>query len=314
MQRSQTIIAIAVLATAIGAATTLGPNLWQGLWTDVEGTDVEDDAIGPETTRGALGQRRAQLARLAHDPDIDQELIELLQGLESDLETQREVQEILVAQLAELKRERSTIANFAESDANADPAQTLEETVAEDPDAQRMARFRARRGPATEERLVAAGFGADQAREIVSRADAMAMERLNMQYQATREGWIDTDRYRDALTDLPDVREVVTNEYGDDAYDRYLYAAGRPNRLVVQDVFQDSPAGAAGLQPGDRVIAMADERIYSTRDLMNVASSGREGETVPLVVERGEAVFELYVPRGPLGIRGGRGFENPADP
>ena len=53
----------------------------------------------------------------------------------------------------------------------------------------------------------------------------MAMERLNMQYQATREGWIDTERYRDALTDLPDVREVVTNDYGDDAYDRYLYAA-----------------------------------------------------------------------------------------
>ncbi|MDH3643440.1 MAG: PDZ domain-containing protein, partial [Gammaproteobacteria bacterium] len=174
--------------------------------------------------------------------------------------------------------------------------------------------LRGRRGAVSEERLIAAGFAADQASEIVGRADAIAMQRLNTQYQAAREGWMDTDRYREAMSALPDVREELTASYGDDAYDRYLYASGRPNRLVVRDVLQDSPAGAAGLQAGDTVLAMADERIYSTRDLMAVASSGSEGETVPLVVQRGDVTFELYVPRGPLGIRGGRGFEAPRTP
>jgi hypothetical protein len=307
MRSLQTIIAVAVLAIIIAAGITLGPRLGHSLLLE-RGAET---GARPTSTGTGLAARRAQIERLARDPDVTPELIELLRGLQLDLQAQGDEQLRLAGQLAELRRERLALSSVADAVASTDPPTNA---FAESPEAVLLERFRGRPGPVTEDRLVAAGFAADQAREIVSRADVIAMERLNVQYQAAREGWLDTEQYREALADLPDVRKVLTTQYGDDAYDRYLYASGRPNRLIVQDVLQDSPAGAAGLQPGDRVLALADDRIYSTRDLMNIASSGREGETVPLVVERGDAIFELYVPRGPLGIRGGRGFENPANP
>ena len=305
MVSNKTLIAIAAVAvgTAAAAGVTLGPALWI------------DAAAEPVALDRAPGTREAQLARLAEDPDIAPELIELVRALQRDLQAQQAAQLQLAAQLAELQRARSVPEGAANTDARAAADQNTdaasEPSTGEDPAARW---WRGGGGPASEERLIEAGFAAGQARQLLSRVDAVAMERLNLQYQAVRDGWMGTDRYREALSALPDLREIVTTEFGDDAYDRYLYATGRPNRLVVRDVLKDSPATSAGLQPGDRVLAMDNQRIYSTRDLMSIASAGSEGETVPLVVERGDAVFEVYVPRGPLGIRGGRGFENPANP
>ena len=156
-----------------------------------------------------------------------------------------------------------------------------------------------------------AGFSDQDARDIIEQVDSMALERLNLRYQAAREGWLDTPEYAETMSELPDTREVLQNQYGAAAYDRYLYASGRSNRLVVGDVYQGSVAADAGLQPGDMVMEMADQRVYNTRDLMSIATQGSAGTTVPLVVQRGGALVQLYVPRGPLGIRARRGFENP---
>ena len=111
---------------------------------------------------------------------------------------------------------------------------------------------------------------------------------------------------------MPSTRDVVVEDYGEDGYDRYLYASGRPNRVVVNDIYTESVAASAGLQSGDMVVAMDNQRIYSTRDLRNIAASGLEGETVSVTILRDGQPFEIYVPRGPLGIRSERGFENPA--
>jgi C-terminal processing protease CtpA/Prc len=289
MSIRQTATVIAVISAA-AAAIMLG-------WKFSPGTTSQ-----PEHPDADPQQRHALLENLAADPTIDPALLSLVEGLQNDLQVQQQAIARLAEQLAEIER--------ADAEAD-DPQQPADAT---DTESELFRQFRNRRGPVSEERLVTVGFSVDQAREIVGRADTIAMERLNTQYQAAREGWLDTDQYREALDALPDIRETISAEYGDDAYDRYLYASGRPNRLVVRDVLQDSPAGAAGLQTGDQVLAMADQRIYSTRDLMSVASSGSEGETVPLVVQRGDVTFEIYVPRGPLGIRGGRGFEAPKTP
>lgn len=290
MSIRQTATIIAVFTAAVAVAILLG-------WEFSPDTTSQSEHPGADPQ-----QRHALLENLAADSSIDPALLSLVEGLQNDLQVQQQAIARLAEQLAEIER----------ADAEADDPQNPADAT--DTESELVRQFRNRRGPVSEERLVTVGFSADQAREIVGRADAIAMERLNTQYQAAREGWLDTDQYREALDALPDIRETISADYGDDAYDRYLYASGRPNRLVVRDVLQDSPAGAAGLQTGDQVLAMADQRIYSTRDLMSVASSGSEGETVPLVVQRGEVIFELYVPRGPLGIRGGRGFEAPGTP
>jgi hypothetical protein len=312
MNSKQTIAAIALLATVItGILVARGalPNVDLAAFGNTDVTAAGDN----------LEQRRTRIARLARDTDTAPELIQLLQDLQDDLQEQREIQQHLAAQLNNLRRESMAMAGITHDQGQIEPGATATTDASEASEvsaasAARAAQFWRRRTPVTEGRLVAAGFSNDQAQDIVRQVDSVAMDRLNLQYQAAREGWMDTEQYREARAGLPDVREVVTSQYGHDAYDRYLYASGRPNRLVVRDVLQNSPAGAAGLQPGDRVLAMADQRIYSTRDLINIASSGSEGESVPLVVERDDAVFELYVPRGPLGIRGDRGFQDPASP
>ena len=85
----------------------------------------------------------------------------------------------------------------------------------------------------------------------------------------------------------------------------------RPNRVVVQDVMENSPAAIAGLRPGDTLVSAANRRIHSTRDLLQAANSGPVDEA--LRVRRGNSTLDVYVPRGPLGVRTSRGYENPVD-
>ncbi len=104
---------------------------------------------------------------------------------------------------------------------------------------------------------------------------------------------------------------VLQTTYGDDAYDRYLYASGRSNRLVVRDVYQGSPAEDIGLIPGDTVLSADNQRVYSSRDLMAITTNGSSGEIVLLTIQRDGSQFELYMPRGPLGITTKQASVNP---
>ena len=92
-------------------------------------------------------------------------------------------------------------------------------------------------------------------------------------------------------------------EIGDEAYDRFLYLTGQPNRVVIDSVIADSPAQQAGLQAGDVVINYADGRIFSWVDLRDATRAGQRGEYIIMRVQRDGELFELNVPRGPLGVR-----------
>ncbi|MCZ6619803.1 MAG: PDZ domain-containing protein, partial [Gammaproteobacteria bacterium] len=119
-------------------------------------------------------------------------------------------------------------------------------------------------------------------------------------------------QYRSSIAKLPNTREFLQTTYGDEAYDRYLYAAGRSNRLVVRDVYQGSAAEDVGLLPGDTVLSWDNRRVYSSRDLMTIATDGSSGESVLLTIQRDGARFEVYMPRGPLGITTRQDSVNPA--
>jgi hypothetical protein len=231
------------------------------------------------------------------DPDLDPRVAEVLQRLQDELDAQKRAQRALRAELGVLGSEAPLGAN---NDAALQPAKDAPDKVTADSTAfgHSLGRGQSKR----EERLEAAGVLPYQAESILATADRLAMERLNVQFQAEREGWAD-ERYAEALRELPSLRDVLANEYGDDAYDLYLYASGSPNRVVVRDVYSDSPASMAGLINGDRVISMDGQRVYSERDMREIATSGSAGETIAVVVERDGARFEVYVPRRPLGVR-----------
>lgn len=151
--------------------------------------------------------------------------------------------------------------------------------------------------------LVAAGLDASQAAEILRRQNRLEMQRLELRDRASREGWADNERFFEAMRELNDDVGSLRAEIGDEAYDRFLYLIGQPNRVVIDSIIDDSPAQLAGLQAGDVVVDYADGRIFSWVDLRDATRAGQRDEYVLLRVQRDDQLLELSVPRGPLGVR-----------
>jgi hypothetical protein len=152
----------------------------------------------------------------------------------------------------------------------------------------------------SEDRFLAAGFDPVSAAELKKRASEIEMDRLYLRHQARREGWHRTPEYDQAVRKL---RQSIKEELGEDAYDRFLFASERSNRLLVDSVMESSPAEQNGLQPGDIIFRYDGSRVFSYRDLRDATTRGEMGETVPVEIRRGGEVLEVDLPRGPLGVR-----------
>src|SRR5262245_21588464 len=121
----------------------------------------------------------------------------------------------------------------------------------------------------------------DRVREAFA---ANEMLLLQLEDRARREGWFGTPRYRDALLEA---REGLRSELGDDQFDLLLYASGRHNRVVVEDLLDGSPAQRAGIQPGDEILSYADQRVFWAPDLKYRTAQGTPGEPVAIDLLRG---------------------------
>jgi membrane-associated protease RseP (regulator of RpoE activity) len=155
------------------------------------------------------------------------------------------------------------------------------------------------------ETLIAAGFTEPQAADIQARLDAIDLKNLYLEDRARREGWLGTARYQEETREL---REQAFRELrpqiGDESYDRLLYALKRPNRVMVREVIQLSPAAQADLQPGDRIIEYDGQRIFTIPELQTLTGKGTAGAPVLVRLKRtGGESLNVYLPRGPLGIR-----------
>lgn len=66
----------------------------------------------------------------------------------------------------------------------------------------------------------------------------------------------------------------------------YLGPEDEAPGAAVRGLVQGSGAESAGLQPGDRILAIGDRRIASSAELIEVVKSKRAGDTVDLMVDR----------------------------
>lgn len=151
--------------------------------------------------------------------------------------------------------------------------------------------------------LLDAGMDSTEAEQLKVFFEELEMQRLYLRDRAIREKWANTQRFRNELQQLNAQEAALQNQLSEQTYDAYLYASGQPNRVVVQSVLASAPAAGAGIQAGDHVLRYDNQRIYSWRELREATAEGDINETVAIEVERGGRRMQLFVPRGPLGIR-----------
>jgi S1-C subfamily serine protease len=128
------------------------------------------------------------------------------------------------------------------------------------------------------------------------------LARLELYDEASRNGWLRSDRYRDELRRINEQRVSIEDEIGIDAYDRYLYETGQPNRVAVESVLPGSAGEESGLLPGDVIQRYGDVKVLDFQDLRAATSAGERDELVSVIVVRGGEPVELLLPRGPIGI------------
>jgi hypothetical protein len=148
--------------------------------------------------------------------------------------------------------------------------------------------------------LVGRGIDERHAAWLHERFEELQMDELYLRDEAAREGWLGRPRYHKRVQDL---RGSSREELGDDDYDLLIYASGRNNRVLLSDVLQNSPAAAAGIEPGDLLVRYDDRAVFNTRDLLSATTQGAAGSTVAVDLVRNGEPLRVYVRRGPLGAR-----------
>ena len=158
--------------------------------------------------------------------------------------------------------------------------------------------------------LELAGLSNSEIEEVKEVWEEREMEKLYLTDEANRNGTVRTKEFHDRLANL---NRTVREELGDELYDAFLYATGAPNRVVVKQVLENSPAGYSGLVTGDVVIRYSGERIFDALRFKQATADGEVGRPVSIEVERDGEVFSFGIPRGPLGVQLSRGSYPPRD-
>lgn len=151
------------------------------------------------------------------------------------------------------------------------------------------------------DRLVEAGFSPARAEWILQREAELTMEAMQARFEAQRSGDMQAmfDAARQGTSGL-------RAELGDTEYERYLEAYGRPTTVSVRRVLESSPGQRAGLRPGDEIVSYAGQRVFSYDELSGELLQGQPGESVVVDIFREGMPMQVIIPRGPIGIEGGR--------
>jgi len=106
---------------------------------------------------------------------------------------------------------------------------------------------------------------------------------------------------------IDDVRKTIAQLMSVEQLDRtYHGLAGRDLKtgtsrmLIVDNTQPDSPAAKSGLKPGDVVLKVADKEVVDNADFERSLIGRRAGESVTVLVRRGETTESLQLALAPL--------------
>ncbi|MBT3203069.1 MAG: hypothetical protein HOB14_10820 [Gammaproteobacteria bacterium] len=100
--------------------------------------------------------------------------------------------------------------------------------------------------------------------QVMDRVKQNSFSMLELRQQARSEGWIDSPEYIKKSNISGDLTSGIREEFGDRAFDLYLYFSGRPNRIQLKRVQSGSIEKFASLQTGVVIITRYDSNnIYS---------------------------------------------------
>lgn len=151
--------------------------------------------------------------------------------------------------------------------------------------------------------LIDAGLDEYQANKIRDVYEDVEMERLYLRDRAIREGWIGDARYRQEREQLDARLGSLKDELNENEYDAFLFATGRPNRVIIESTLSTSPARDAGIKNGDSVIRYNNIRVYTWSDLRDATTKCQTEAMIEVELERNGQRQRVYVPCGPLGVR-----------
>ena len=221
---------------------------------------------------------------------------ERLAALEQALSIERQARQLLQEEVLFLNdtidRQRLTGRSSTEIDASSDP----EPSAGRD----RRAADGRDRNERRADRLVEVGFTPTEAEWIMRRESELQMEALQARYDARRAGESVSFFSGGAR------RQALRQELGDADYERYLEARGRPTQVAISTVLEGSPALAAGLQPGDQILNYDGRRVFSMDEITALTMEGEAGQNVLVDITRDGVLMQVSIPRGPLGVTGGR--------
>lgn len=221
---------------------------------------------------------------------------ERIRALEQAVSEEREVRQLLQEEIFYLTAELDRLHAVEQQ-----PEVGSEEVSAEElQERQRYAMYRAA-GETRVKGLIDAGFEPTVAQWIVQRESELEMDALRARYEAQRSddpsAWF-RSRY--------DASNALREELGDAQYERYLAATGRSTSVLISNVIESSPGRTAGLLPGDEIVSYDGKRVFSMDDIVQQTMQGEPGQNVTVDLRRDGVLMQVVLPRGPIGISGGR--------
>lgn len=154
------------------------------------------------------------------------------------------------------------------------------------------------------ERLHNAGFSDDRIAWLEQRAGELRAQKAEYWKERAQTGIATGPNDRIAYILDPDLD--LRGEIGEDEYDRYRRALGRPLGVAIVDVTDGSVGQSSGLMPGDEVVRYDGNRVYNVSMLDGLAAGGQSSRQAIVEVRRQGQLIQLSLPMGALGSLGVR--------